>query len=173
MTQNTDRIIDRHDQFMTLNYPRHPVVMTDGKGCGLTDAAGVRYLDMFSGFVDYTTTFDLGSEDGRVMLCLGKVEHMAEVWVNGKAVGYRLWPPFEFEITAAVRPGVNELQIRIGNLICNSMKQFVDENREYKDRLLVPVWAWSLPTPQDFDAGLLGPVEVKRLDRDLKSTQKH
>ena len=50
MTQNTDRIIDRHDQFMTLNYPRFGVVMTDGKGCGLTDTAGVRYLDMFSGF---------------------------------------------------------------------------------------------------------------------------
>ena len=122
-------------------------------------------LKMFSGFVDYATTFELGSEDGRVMLCLGKVEHMAEVWVNGKAVGYRLWPPFDLEITAAVRPGENELKIRVGNLICNSMKQFVDDSQSYEGRLLVPVWAWSLPTAKDFEAGLLGPVEVKRLDR--------
>jgi predicted acetylornithine/succinylornithine family transaminase len=42
--------IERHDQFMTLNYPRHPITMVQGRGCYLTDSAGKRYLDLFSGF---------------------------------------------------------------------------------------------------------------------------
>jgi len=46
----THPAIDRHDRFMTLNYPRWPVVMVEGKGCVLTDAEGKTYLDLFSGF---------------------------------------------------------------------------------------------------------------------------
>lgn len=43
-------IIDGHDRFMTLNYPRYPIVIESGRGCRLTDADGKVYLDLFSGF---------------------------------------------------------------------------------------------------------------------------
>ncbi len=122
-------------------------------------------LKIFSGFIDYSTNFELDSKDVKVMLSLGKVEHMAEVWVNGEAVGYRLWPPFDFDITAAVQPGNNKLKIRVGNLLCNTMRQFVDKNQKYGAQLLFPVWAWSVPKEKDFDAGLVGPVEVKQLNK--------
>ena len=51
-------------------------------------------LDEFSGYVDYRTEFELDGAGGRLLLDLGAVKHMAEVRINGKAVGSRLWPPF-------------------------------------------------------------------------------
>ena len=51
---------------------------------------------------------------------LGNVCHVAEVWVNGKSVGSRMWGPYVFDITGAVKQGPNEIRIRIANLINNS-----------------------------------------------------
>jgi hypothetical protein len=107
-------------------------------------------LDEFTGYVDYTIEFEVDGAHGRLVLDLGAVKHMAEVWVNGKALGSRLWPPFAFEIREAVRPGRNELLVRVGNLLCNAMKPH-------------GTWGWSRPVTEDFDAGLFGPVVLKAL----------
>ena len=45
-----DPVITRHDLFMTRNYPRYAITMVEGRGCVLTDTAGRKYLDLFSGF---------------------------------------------------------------------------------------------------------------------------
>ena len=55
-----------------------------------------------------------------MVLDLGKVCHAAEVWVNGQSVGARLWGPYVFDVSKALRPGMNELRIRVANLINNS-----------------------------------------------------
>jgi beta-galactosidase/beta-glucuronidase len=115
-------------------------------------------LDQFSGYVDYRTAFVCDANDGRIILDLGKVKHMAEVWLNGQCVGARLWPPFEFDISSAVRRGSNELHIRIGNLIANAMRQFAPKLEAKSGS----VWRSRAPTEQDFDAGLFGPVRVKK-----------
>ena len=73
-------------------------------------------LKRFSGYIDYNKTIELDQYSGRAILDLGRVCHLAQVWVNGRDVGSRLWPPFEFDITDAVRPGQNEVRIRVGNL---------------------------------------------------------
>jgi hypothetical protein len=96
----------------------------------LTSAAGVVRelkswsqcgLEKFSGYVDYTTKFELESAKGVVRLDLGRVQHLAEVWVNGQGVGARLWAPYEFDLTPALHPGTNTLRIRVGNLIANNL----------------------------------------------------
>ena len=46
----TAQVIERHDAFMSLNYPRYPVVLDHGRGCEVWDADGKRYLDLFAGF---------------------------------------------------------------------------------------------------------------------------
>ena len=46
----TQALIERHDRFMTGNYPRWPIAIESGSGCRLTDAEGKSYLDLFSGF---------------------------------------------------------------------------------------------------------------------------
>lgn len=47
---STQTIIDRHDTFMSINYGRYPIAMTEGDGCTLRDADGKTYLDLFAGF---------------------------------------------------------------------------------------------------------------------------
>lgn len=47
---STQDTIDRHNRFMSLNYPRYPIVMARGEGNRLWDADGKEYLDLFSGF---------------------------------------------------------------------------------------------------------------------------
>lgn len=46
----TQAIIDRHDNFMSINYGRYPIAMTEGNGSTLRDADGKQYLDLFAGF---------------------------------------------------------------------------------------------------------------------------
>ena len=50
MPSTTQAIIDRHDAHLSLNYPRYPVAMVEGRGAELRDAEGKTYLDLFAGF---------------------------------------------------------------------------------------------------------------------------
>ena len=45
-----DPVLASYDRYLTHNYPRFPVVMTEGRGCRLKDSAGRSYLDLFAGF---------------------------------------------------------------------------------------------------------------------------
>ena len=82
-------------------------------------------LERFSGYVDYQKTVELGHHQGRVILELGEVHHLAHVWINGVDVGSRLWPPFEFEITRYLQTGSNTVRVRVGNLTNNNYGQNV------------------------------------------------
>ncbi|MCF7818498.1 MAG: hypothetical protein K9M54_11520, partial [Kiritimatiellales bacterium] len=96
-------------------------------------------MERFSGVVEYTTRFNLAQPvDGAVQLDLGKVLYTAEVWLNGRSVGARLWAPHTFDITEALQPGQNELRIRVANLV----------NNNYGDLR---------------ESGLLGPVVIQNL----------
>jgi hypothetical protein len=97
-------------------------------GWGLAWSATLdeRYRDLqkFSGLLDYAKTFLLEKPGKSLQLDLGKVGHVAEVWVNGKSCGARLWGPHVFDIGDALRPGQNEVRIRVANLINNSYGEF-------------------------------------------------
>ena len=109
-------------------------------------------LHQFSGFVDYSASFEIDRVEGNETLDLGEVSHMAEVWINGQAAGERLWAPFKFEIGKFLRPGSNSVRIRVGNLVTNAITQYEDYN-----------WKWyKAPTDEELDAGLFGPVSVRR-----------
>ncbi len=109
-------------------------------------------LRRFSGFVDYTTTFDLPDICGSEILDLGQVKHMAQVWINGENVGSRMWPPFKFEIGTLLRKGRNTIRVQVGNLIVNAVTQY--ENYD---------WKWhTAPDTDTLDAGLFGPVTLRR-----------
>ena len=77
---------------------------------------GVKY---FSGTATYTKTvqvqpswFALGA---KLWLDLGAVGDIAEVSVNGKSLG-ELWkPPYQIEVTDALKPGANQLEIKVTN----------------------------------------------------------
>ncbi len=83
-------------------------------------------LQKFSGLLDYTTTLIVETPGKGMSLDLGKVCHAAEVWVNGMSCGARLWGPHVFEVGEALRPGQNEIRIRIANLINNSYGELAE-----------------------------------------------
>jgi len=74
----------------------------------------------FSGLLEYTKTITVDKVEPPVLLDLGKVCHAAEVWVNGQPCGARLWGPYVFDIGKAMRPGNNEIRVRVANLVNNS-----------------------------------------------------
>ena len=80
------------------------------------ETPGVRY---FSGTATYSNRFELPvttqGQAKRIYLDLGRVEVIAEVSLNGKNLG-RLWTrPYMIDITDAVRPGTNQLDILVTN----------------------------------------------------------
>lgn len=81
-------------------------------------------MEHYSGEVVYENEFRLEPSDlgEHRLLCLdlGDVQEMAEVEVNGMAIGVRFWKPYVYsDISTVARPGVNTLRIRVTNSLAN------------------------------------------------------
>ncbi|MCK4750967.1 MAG: hypothetical protein KAT15_28105, partial [Bacteroidales bacterium] len=112
-------------------------------------------LHRFTGFVDYETTIHLEKTSQDVMLDLGRVLYMAEVWINGENAGSRLWRPFKYDISDLVKEGENHIHIRVGNLVHNEMSLINDVEES------ITMWGKTgIPLLKDLDAGLFGPVRI-------------
>jgi hypothetical protein len=87
---------------------------------------GVKY---YSGTAAYTKTFtvpaDKMAKDARYSLDLGQVEVMAEVTLNGKNLGILWKTPYRVDISEAIQPGENKLEVKVVNLLIN--RQIGDE----------------------------------------------
>lgn len=78
----------------------------------------------FSGIATYKTEFDFPAErlkNGRHKLDLGDVQVAAEVTLNGINVGTLWKAPYATEVTEALRPGKNQLEIKVANLWVNRL----------------------------------------------------
>jgi hypothetical protein len=97
--------------------------------------------------------------DSKVMLDLGTVKEMAEVLVNGKPMGGVMWkPPFVVDVTGALKPGSNEISVKVTNLWPNRMIGDLQANA-------TKTYSWTDFRPFKADSpllesGLLGPVTV-------------
>ncbi|HEX2032871.1 MAG TPA: hypothetical protein VHS99_01680, partial [Chloroflexota bacterium] len=108
-----------------------------------------RGLSAYSGGVAYRRRLDLPPSHLQPVpptwLDLGRVRGTAEVLLNGRAVGTRVWSPYRFELTEFLRPGTNTIEVRIFNT-------------------LAPYLAAVSPThyvfPGQTVSGLLGPVHL-------------
>jgi hypothetical protein len=105
----------------------------------------------FSGSARYRCVFQ---SDGvpagqRVWLDLGRVEQIAEVALNGQALGARAWWPFRVEVTEALAAGENVLEVIVTNGLANALMH------PHGDQPAVMGWVpWHQLT-----SGLLGPVQ--------------
>ena len=96
---------------------------------------GIKY---FSGTATYRKRVPLKPKNGklaegtRVMLDLGDVKNFAEVKVNGKSFPALWRPPFRLDITDAVSPGSNvlDLEIKVTNLWPNRL---IGDDRLYAE----------------------------------------
>jgi hypothetical protein len=144
---------------------------------------GVKY---FSGTATYRTTFavpsDALSKQRRLDLDLGDVQAIAQVKLNGKDLGVLWKPPFRADVTDALKPGENQLEVQVTNLWPNRLigdEQFPEDSQRNPDGTLKawPQWlqegkpsptgrqaftTWRLWKKTDalLDSGLLGPVRL-------------
>ncbi len=91
-------------------------------GSGGWDKQGYRY---YSGIGTYRQQFRVSAaqKNCRLYLQMQQPGDLAEGIVNGKSCGARAWEPFEWDITAVVKSGSNDLEIRVANSLQNLLVQ--------------------------------------------------
>ena len=112
----------------------------------------------FSGTATYTTTFNWSNESKEVVLDLGKVSMIAEVFVNDQKVRTLWCTPYAADITPYVKSGENKLQVKVTSTWFNRLAY--DASLPEAERK-----TWTIEGPKA-DAplkeyGLLGPVNLK------------
>jgi hypothetical protein len=123
--------------------------------------AGVKY---FSGTGTYTKTIqapaDWFQSGARLWLDLGAVKNLAQVSVNGRPLGVLWKTPFRADITAALKPGGNAVEIKVTNLWVNRLigdrQPGISRKYTYTTQPFYQADSPLLPS------GLLGPVEIVR-----------
>jgi len=122
--------------------------------------AGVKY---FSGTGTYTRTLqaDAGwfKTGTHLWIDLGEVKNLAEVTENGTSLGIVWHTPYRVDATSALKPGANEVVIRVTNAWVNRL--IGDQQpgaTKYTSADVTPYKANSPLLP----SGLLGPVAIVR-----------
>jgi hypothetical protein len=123
---------------------------------------GIKY---YSGTATYRKLFDLPpalrGAHAKVALDLGEVKYVAQVRLNGIDLGPLWTKPFRVEITNALKPSGNVLEIDVANLWPNRImgdsrlppeQRYTHTNIVYKQD--TPLW----------DSGLLGPVRLELIE---------
>ena len=120
---------------------------------------GVKY---FSGSGTYTKTIQAPAswfkKNSHVWIDLGSVKNLADVTVNGKDFGVVWHTPYRVDISDALKPGANEVTIKVTNAWVNRLigDQQPNVTKKYTFTDFKPYRADS-PL---LASGLLGPVEI-------------
>jgi hypothetical protein len=84
-----------------------------------------REVNYFAGTATYRKIVTIGSDlmgsDQEFILDLGEMNDIAEVIINGKNLGVLWYPPFQIEVTDALKEGENELLIKVTNNWANRL----------------------------------------------------
>jgi hypothetical protein len=142
---------------------------------------GIKY---YSGTATYRKFFRFKPDAAaqRYYLDLGKVAVMAEVKLNGKALGIVWKPPYRMDVTETLRKGGNSLELKVVNLWINRQigdEQLPEDGERNANGTLKawPQWlqegkpsptgrftfsSWKLWKKNDLlvESGLLGPVRL-------------
>jgi hypothetical protein len=129
--------------------------------------AGVKY---FSGTATYakSVTAQAGwfKPGRRIYLDLGRVRDIAEMRVNGKSVGMVWAPPYRIDVTGALRPGANKVEIAVTNEWTNRL---IGDRLMPEKHVLTPPGAPGAAVPlagfavgprEPLESGLVGEVEI-------------
>jgi hypothetical protein len=132
---------------------------------------GIKY---YSGKATYRKTFDLvdggagpGAADSkRMFLDLGDVKHVAQVRLNGRDLGVLWTAPWRVDITDAVKPSGNLLEVDVTNLWANRVigdLGLPEDQRIAKTHAAFRFDMITKDTPL-LESGLLGPVVLLSAD---------
>jgi hypothetical protein len=115
----------------------------------------------FSGTVSYAITFDAGQlkKDATCSIDLGRVEMIAAVTLNGKKLRTLWTPPYRLDVTDAIRPGANTLQVEVTGTWFNRLVYDAGQPEEQRKTWTINGPAKDAPLRE---SGLLGPVELRK-----------
>jgi hypothetical protein len=126
---------------------------------------GIKY---FSGTATYQNSFKVekGSVKKGMIIDLGEVRDVAEIYINGKSAGILWKKPYQADISQLIKSGENDLKIEIVNLWVNRLTG--DMLSDPKDRycktnmsyMKSEVWPGGDEPFRLQTAGLLGPVTI-------------
>jgi hypothetical protein len=112
-------------------------------------------------------TMPARSEADPVWLDLGMVQYAARVRLNGKVLGQRAWGPFRWDVSSALRTGVNVLEVDVANTRANELAGNPAnlKNVESKGWLKNSYINMYLKFDQEMvPSGLIGPVTLNRIE---------
>ena len=113
----------------------------------------------FSGTVPYTWTASLDESIDHaehVLLNLGSVHEIAEVYINDQLVGVNICPPYIYDIKQYCKQGENTIKVLVTNLVSNNIttrKELWDGREESGENV-------SYQYTLAMEGGLLGPVSI-------------
>ncbi len=119
-------------------------------------------IKYFSGLGSYTKTINVSPEwlndNSEIILDLGNVKSMAEIFVNDQSVGIVWRKPSVIDLTNKLNPGENKIEIQVANLWVNRLVGDAQPNVENKiTYTAMPFYQASSPLKE---SGLLGPVRI-------------
>jgi len=121
--------------------------------------SGVRY---FSGTATYYKTVQINptiiAAGQKVVLDLGQVGDIAEVYVNGVKLDTLWKAPYRADITKAIKPGTNKLEIKVTNEWTNRL---IGDQRAPADKKILD--SYTAPFGGQYqltESGLIGPVNL-------------
>lgn len=121
--------------------------------------ANIKY---FSGTASYTNSLKISSKQlksGRLILDLGDVKNIAEVFVNVQNAGTLWKKPFKLDITDMLKKGQNSIEIKVTNLWVNRL--IGDAQPDTKNKITFTTMPFYQADAHLLFSGLLGPVKVK------------
>ena len=127
--------------------------------------AGVKY---FSGTGTYTKSIQAQPEwfagGVRLWMDLGSVKNLAELIVNGRSMGIVWKAPFRIDVTEALKPGSNVLEVKVTNLWVNRL--IGDAQPSVGRRYTYTTQQFYRANSQLAPSGLLGPVRIIKAGND-------
>lgn len=117
----------------------------------------------FSGDVEYRTAIKYTGQTTKedLFLDLGKVNYVCELFLNGKSLGKKAWPPFVFPLKNLLKKGANEIKAVVTNTLAN---QFVTTRvlDRWPDNITGPYHKIAANFEKEsLSSGLFGPVVIK------------
>ena len=141
--------------------PASPVIFTELQDWSRHTDTRIRH---YSGAASYTCTFRVKKPGRRKLwLDLGAIANIATVTVNGTDCGVSWTPPYQVDISKAVRKGKNKLTITVTNTWANRL--IGDHTLPPEQRITQTTAPYRLEGAPLLKAGLLGPVSIVELER--------
>jgi hypothetical protein len=119
-------------------------------------------LAAHSGGGTYETSFqyDEPMGDADVFVDLGEVGVAAALFLNDRSCGTRMWPPYRYRVTDALRAGENRLRVRVTNTLANAIQESYGTGKAPTAAEDWQVKQFARFADDRLRSGLMGPVRL-------------